>query len=205
VLLNVDIAQIIQVMRDRGVDPWFVDWYEHYLTSRTCFSQLGGEEVFFDIAAGFPQDGAWSPTAWNICFKPLLLRLKAIAEQVTGLADDAAALCVGNNLEELTLKVRSILLCCETWGNQNGLRFSASKTKIVLFGKSADSHMNVELYGEPVEVAPEVKYLGVIIDSQLDFVEHVETKSKAAHKHLMALQSLTSAMFGPSPRISSWL
>jgi hypothetical protein len=133
------------------------------------------------------------------------MALSHIADQVTGLADDGAVLCAGNSIEEVVPRIQAILQHCENWGRESGLKFSPSKTKIVIFGDTLLPDPVVHLYGEVVEVVPEITYLGIILDNRLSFSSHALDKAQRAQKHLMSLQNLMGSVFGPSPRVTAWL
>jgi hypothetical protein len=59
--------------------------------------------------------------------------------------------------------------------------------------------------GIEVEVVEEIKYLGLILDSRLEWNSHITHKIKQAKKHLMMLRKGISTIWGPSPAITLWM
>jgi hypothetical protein len=56
--------------------------------------------------------------------------------------------------------------------------------------------------GVKVEVVGEFKYLGVTLDSLIDWKIHIETKITNTKKNLMMLQQGLGTTWGPSPAIT---
>jgi retron-type reverse transcriptase len=63
----------IKAMRERGITPWFIDWYGYaYLLNRKVKTTLHGKTLRRWLKRGSPQGGVFSPILWNIVFDELL-------------------------------------------------------------------------------------------------------------------------------------
>ena len=55
------------------------------------------------------------------------------------------------------------------WSDKWGMVLSASKTKVMLFGKSKDEVIELWMHDEKIEQVSKIKYLGVWLDQLLNF------------------------------------
>ena len=58
---------------------------------------------------------------------------------------------------------------------------------------------NLTLYGEPLNIYPQVKFLGIIFDSQLNFQKHFEDILERCNNRYYHLRLLANKKWGPSP------
>jgi hypothetical protein len=63
----------------------------------------------------------------------------------------------------------------QDWADNNGFKFSKSKTTGVHFCQKRKHHTDpdLKLNGTPIKIVKEFKFLGVIFDSKLSFVPHI--------------------------------
>ena len=57
---------------------------------------------------------------------------------------------------------------CAKWR----IKLNPVKTKVIIFSRSAlarKTELNLKLYGETLKIYPQVKFLGITFDSQLNF------------------------------------
>ena len=59
--------------------------------------------------------------------------------------------------------------------------------------------------GQEIPRVYKIKYLGVTIDSELTFKQHIEEKIKSAKKQLMILRKKVTSAHGPLPRALKWV
>ena len=74
---------------------------------------------------------------------------------------------------------RQLQLCLQkiqNWADENGFKFSKTKTASVYICSKRKSHDDSCLYldGNKIKVVKEVKFFGVIFDSKLSFVPHIK-------------------------------
>ena len=83
----------------------------------------------------------------------------------------------------------------ENWATSNGFRFSKSKTQRVHFCQLRKQHDDpvLHLYGSPIPVVEESKFLGILFDRKLSFIPHIKyLKAKC----LKALKVLSRTSWG---------
>ena len=81
----------------------------------------------------------------------------------------------------------------EHWANNNGFKFSKSKTQCVHFCQLRKQHDDpvLTLYGSPIPVVQEYKYLGLIFDKKLSFIPHIKYLKAKCLKSLNILKVLS--------------
>ena len=81
------------------------------------------------------------------------------------------------------------------------LELSASKSMAVIFRKPTIYNFDpppLSINGEEIQYVPHARYLGVILDEELNFKEHITKKVAAAKRHIMQLRAAMGKLWGPS-------
>ena len=129
---------------------------------------------------GCPQGSIVGQYAWRWCMDELLndARCEWLSDTVewVAYADDIVIAVKGNSRLELERLSERCLSHLTSWCGRYKLRLSTPKTKCMLIKGHMDrSRMPKVLYaGERIECVREYKYLGVILDSVPNFVEHAK-------------------------------
>ena len=86
----------------------------------------------------------------------------------------------------------------EQWATKNGFKFSKSKTQCVHFCQLRKQHDDpvLTLYGSPIPVVQEYKYLGLIFDKKLSFIPHIKYLKAKCLKSLNILKVLSHTTWG---------
>ena len=81
--------------------------------------------------------------------------------------------------------------------------FSKTKTKCMHFCQSRKLHLDPELTldGVQIEVVPEFNYLGLLFDSKLSFIPHINYLSNKCHKALNLLRVVSSMDCGADRKV----
>ena len=77
-----------------------------------------------------------------------------------------------------------------------------NQTKVIIFFRSLlarKAELNVTLYGEPLKIYPQVKFLGIIFDSKLAFQKHFKDILERCNSRYYRLRLLANKKWGPSP------
>ena len=93
------------------------------------------------------------------------------------------------------------------WGHTCGLTFSSSKTVAVLFSKHTKPLAFIPplyLDGVEIEYKDSAKYLGVTLDRQLNFKEHIKQKTTKAKQLLAISRKALGTFWGPCPQLNLW-
>ena len=89
------------------------------------------------------------------------------------------------------------------WSKENSLNFSKTKTKCMHFCQSRKLHLDPELTLDDVEieVVPEFKFLGLLFDSKLSFIPHINYLSNKCQKALNLLHVVSNMDWGADRKV----
>ena len=76
------------------------------------------------------------------------------------------------------------------------------KTKVIIFSRSLlarKAELNLTLYGKPLKLYPQMKFLDIIFDSKLTFQKHFEDILQRCNNRYYRLRLLANKKWGPSP------
>ena len=102
-------------------------------------------------------------------------------------ADDTVLYLSGENIDNMVINLQTDLDRYSDWCSKNFLSLNVSKTKFVVFGTSQRTkrigNVNLTLNGVSLYKEPYYKYLGIILDSHLNYKQHIDQCSKiVSHK-----------------------
>ena len=92
----------------------------------------------------------------------------------------------------------NLAVCCAKWG----IKLNREKTKVIIFSRSIlarKTEPNRKLYDETLQVYPQVKFLGITFNSQLNFKKHFEDILDRCNTTYHSLRLLANKKWGPSP------
>ena len=107
-------------------------------------------------------------------------------------ADDTAQWAFSLNIHIAAKLLQQDLLKLAMWCAK-WIKLNPTKTKVVIFSRSIlarKTELNLKLYGETLKIYPQVKFLGITCDSQLNFIKHFEEildRCNAKYHHLRLL------------------
>ena len=87
---------------------------------------------------------------------------------------------------------------CAKWR----IKLNPVKTKVIIFSRSIlarKTELNLKLYGETLKLYPQVKFLGITFDSQLNFKKHFEDILDRCRIRYHPVRPLVNKKWGPSP------
>lgn len=204
---NISFDAINRHILDCGVDPPVRKWISFMLSHRTiCYANQG---VPFTVTAmkGTPQGGVLSPLLWIIVMNSLLMRLRSRGFSVTGYADDLNINCIGKYISTLSERLQLAIQVVETWCLEVGLSVNPSKSELIIFTnkRNFEGFRNPILFGQVIQRKYEVKYLGIILDSKLNWRKHIEYKVNKCLRIFWSCRTAIGRSWGLSPKCIRWL
>jgi len=93
-------------------------------------------------------------------------------------ADDALIYATGSSRQEINERLNEQMIRVDDWLSRNRLYPNVSKTKAMLIRgirrKVAEQDFKVTFRGGELEVVNKIRYLGMVLDKNLNFAEHVD-------------------------------
>ena len=176
-------------------------WFKNYLTGRTQFTSVRGENSSLrDILCGVPQGSILGPILFILLINDLPNASKFFSLLY---ADDTTLEMSSQNLIELYLDAKIELDKIADWFRANKLTLNISKTKYILFRDKSQyvdfSGLNLSIENEEIERIGEdckekfFKFVGVHLDEHLTWqyhINHVRGKAASANYALSKLRNL---------------
>ena len=198
-----------EALLKRGGDKKMVLWYHSCITHRNLHIEINGEKITLTTSVGFPQGGVCSAKFWVIAYDEAvyILNEHGIFGQV--FADDSVGLKGGKNLHHSMSRLQKSVTKLEEWGTDRGLKFNASKTVVVIFTKSrlksSQLPNKLKVGGIDVDFSDTAKYLGVTLDSKLNWGIHFNNQLTKCKQYLFTLKKSVCKAWGPKPVFIRWV
>ena len=100
-------------------------------------------------------------------------------------ADDTNIFLEDKDVNNVITRMNTEILNIIDWINANKLSLNVSKTKYMIFhtqGKSVASNLTVNINDKTIDKVNHIKFLGVEIDSKLNWSEHIKVVKKKISK-----------------------
>lgn len=174
----VDRNILIYKLERYGIKGTVLNWFKTYLEDRTQRVKFNG--VMSDslkVDSGVPQGSVLGPLLFLVYVNDIAKVVKDGCE-IRLFADDALIYTVGHSRVEINDKLNSQMKEVEEWLKLNRLKLNADKTKVMLIRgirkKTLENNIEIHIENKKLEVVSELKYLGVIIDKNLNFSAHID-------------------------------
>ena len=178
---TVDHDILLAKLRKYGVENLEHSWFTSYLSNRKQFCKVNRIcSKTKDIHCGVPQGSCLGPLLFLIYINDLPFALKK--GKVTMYADDTSISYSSSSLVDIEQTLDSELNDLKLWMQGNKLSLNVLKTQAMVVGskpkikKITDKivdHPKFFIGGSQVENVDRAKYLGVIIDKNLNWEEHI--------------------------------
>ena len=187
---TIDHDTLLHKLSYYGIRGSALDWFKSYLSDRKQYvSFKGAKSSTLSVSCGVPQGSVLGPLLFIIYTNDLpdaIKRVKCIL-----FADDTTLYISSKNLSTMYGIMNSEINVISDWFKANKLSLNASKTNYMLIGNRPqviNAGLRLEIERTPMEKVNSTKFLGVHIDDQFRWHEHIDNCRKKIRSGVYALR-----------------
>lgn len=174
----VDRKILIKKLQWYGINGAVLNWFKSYLENRSQRVKFNGIlSAAINVDLGVPQGSVLGPLLFLIYINDIVEVVGDNCE-IRLFADDAIIYTTGYSCVEINNKLHKQMEKIDEWVKRNRLSVNVEKTKVMLIRgvrkKVNEENIKIKLRSKELEVVTEIKYLGIIIDKNLNFSKHVD-------------------------------
>ena len=186
---------LLSKLSELEISKSMLDWFRSYLSMRKqrvlANSTLSSYQT---ITQGVPQGSVLGPIFYILYANDITKTLKKC--KLALYADDTVLYTADNNFGTSMSKVRHDMLALSQWCKGNGISMNTGKTKLMIFGSATKLKkiptVNIKIDGVALQSVSSYKYLGITLDSQLNYGRHVNNVISNASLRLRQLRRMRS-------------
>lgn len=181
------------------IPSYLLDMIRSYLRDRRLTYDAEGKKQTIEVTSGAAQGSILGPELWNISYDEILKIEMPPECYLVGYADDVAAVIAGKTLEELSIKLNQVMIRCKQWLDVHGLKLATEKTELVIITeKRIPLNVDMQVLTQTIRTKDSIKYLGMMLDSRLNFTAHLRYSASKAAKITSSLSRLMANVGGPT-------
>ena len=189
---SVEHGRLLEKLNWYGVDDhWFSDW----LCDRRQIVKGGSRHL--PVSHGVIQGSILGPVLFLLFTNDVACHVPC--DKIVMYADDSQFLNSSNknDLATYRLKLEDMLSAVQNWYDQNRLKVNPAKTEMMIFGMPKHSTLDditVNFAGVQVRPATKMKVLGVTLDPELRWEDHVSTVIRKSYATLAGLSKFANRL-----------
>jgi len=166
-----------------------------------------GSSLTAKVVGGCPQRGVLSPLLWNLVVDRFLTITNDLGFSTVGYADNIVIKVQGKFAHTVREIMQEALNMVVKWAVKEGLNISPHKTAILPFTKRRNTERlgPVTHYSRELTVLDRVKYLGVTLDSKLNWNQHLQKITNKEQTTYAVVQRTCGKKWDPRPNMVHWL
>ena len=187
---------LLKKMKYYGIRNSELEWFSRYLINRQqCVSIKGTTSALLEVKSGIPQGSILGPLIFclyinDICKLPFHSNTK-----ISLYADDTAIFNTDQNFTNIQNNLQKDFDLISNWLVINRMYLHPQKTKVMLFGQSRklkNQRITIRFKDITLEKVDQMKYLGVILDSQLNWSLHISHVSNKISRSIGCIRRIKS-------------
>lgn len=192
-------TDIIHALESRFRCPaYIVAMIRSYLRDRELIYLTEGRRHKMKVTSGAAQGSILGPELWNISYDEILNIDMPPEAYLVGYADDIAAVIPGRDMEEVERKLNQVMIRTKAWLDSRGLNLATEKTELMIITRRhIPLSVEMRVLTKNITTQNSIKYLGLRLDSRLNFNAQLRHAAMKAAKITASLGRLMANIGGP--------
>jgi len=111
-------------------------------------------------------------------------------------ADDFSLLCRSSSLTTIKQILQDATSELIKWSNTSGFRFSAEKTKLIIFNNKNKNKISISMVKHTIKNEKNIKILGITFDSKCSWTPHILQLKQTCTNRLNIIKTLSHTSWG---------
>ena len=179
----VDHKILLSKLKIYGIKDETLSWFDNYLSQRRQQVSINNaKSEFKQVTYGVPQGSILGPLLFLLFINDLPLYTSNVNTDLY--ADDTTLYAIQDSLEIIENNLDSALNNLHIWCKCNGMLLNSAKTKVMLVTTNQKrkrintDKLNLIYNDESLSMTTSDKILGVCVDNNLNWTEHVKSLTK---------------------------
>jgi hypothetical protein len=189
---------IIASLAKRSCPGSLLKIVQSFLSNRVAVISVQDSTFSKSISLGCPQGGVLSPFLWNMLVDDLIRLTFDFPVKFIAYADDITIITAH---KDPAIATRNLQIVCDTvvvWLRSRKLYLNALKSVLVVFSRKRIALNNLNICINNIMIFPSlsVHFLGLIVDANLKWKDHLNAKCVSAKRALLMVNSCLRQSFG---------
>lgn len=187
---------ILEELKQKGISPSLINIIRDYLNNRKIITDYGDT---VKVNSGVPQGSVLAALLWNVMYDSVLRIATSENVKLIGYADDLAVIITCKQIDDLEETANHVVAQIADWMETKRLKLAPEKTECILLRcKRKPPAVKINVLGTEISPKSSIKYLGVWIDQNCGFKQHIQQTAIKVEKTITALSSVMPNIGGPS-------
>ena len=174
-------------MEAYGFDESALKFIQNYLKGRKQRTKFNGSfSSKLDLKFGVPQESILGPLLFNLFLNDMFYFINDT--KMANYADDNTVYTIKNNIGDLSKTLENETSLIFDWFRMDEMKPNDDKCHLIVCNPS---QFSVTLVTEKIETTDSVELLGVTIDKNLNFTDHVTKLCKKGNQKLHAIARIS--------------
>lgn len=187
-----DRSILLSKLENYGIRGVAYDVFSSYFENRYQKVQISNQGEIFESEwdsseTGCPQGSVLGPILFLVFMADLPYNTKSIHSKTIQYADDTSVMVKEGSHGSLEANLEESMTNLNVWFDKNGLKMNRNKTLVVKFSLRSSNF-------DTSSTSDKVKFLGVYIDSTLNFSYHIEAMISKLNSVCFSLKVLTTCV-----------
>ena len=191
----VDHQILLNKLEIYGIKDDALSWFDTYLTNRKQQVSINNcQSDFQQISYGVPQGSILGPLLFLLFINDLPLYTNNVFTDLY--ADDTTVYDIQDSMEQIESNLQSALNGLQIWCKSNGMILNSSKTKVMFVTTNQKrkrlnrQNLDLNFQNEPLNMISSDKILGVYVDNNLTWTDHIKYLTKKIASSIWLLSKI---------------